>query len=88
MYTYKPERCRLPIKVWAKEGDIEPEALAQIENAASLPFAYHHAVLLSDGHCGYGAPIGGVAAMDGVIVPYFVGKDIGCGMSAIKTKIK
>ena len=88
MYTYKLDECRLPIKVWANQGDIETAALKQIENAASLPFAYHHAVLLSDGHCGYGAPIGGVAAMDGVIVPYFVGKDIGCGMSAIKTKIK
>ncbi len=87
MYTYKPERCRIPIKIWSKKGSMEAGALKQIENAASLPFAFHHNALMPDGHCGYGAPIGGVMAAKGVILPNFVGVDIGCGMLYVGTNL-
>ena len=88
MYTYKPERCRVPIKVWSEKGSIEQGALDQIENIASLPFAFHHIVLAPDGHQGYGMPIGGVLATEGVVIPNAVGVDIGCGMCAVKTYLK
>ncbi len=78
----------LPIKVWAKEGEIEQGALDQISNVAFLPFAFHHIALMPDAHQGYGMPIGGVAALDNVISPNMVGVDIGCGMHAVKTDIK
>ncbi len=38
-------------------------------------------------HQGYGMPIGGVMATEGVIVPNAVGVDIGCGCAAVKTDI-
>jgi len=43
---------------------------------------------MPDAHSGYGMPIGGVMATDGVIVPNAVGVDIGCGMCAVKTDLK
>ncbi len=88
MYIYKPDRCLVPIKVWSQEGDIEQEALTQIENTACLPFIFHHVALSPDGHCGYGMPIGGIVATKEVIVPNMVGVDIGCGMCAVKTSLK
>ena len=38
-------------------------------------------------HWGFGMPIGGVLATRGVVIPYAVGSDIGCGMCAQKTSI-
>jgi len=74
----------LHIKNWAK--GIEEKALAQAVNLSNLPFAYHHIALMPDCHMGYGMPIGGVLATQGVIIPNAVGVDIGCGMLAVKTK--
>lgn len=37
--------------------------------------------LMPDGCAGYGLPIGGVLATEGVVVPYAVGLDIACRMS-------
>lgn len=71
----------LPIKSWA--GDLEEETLNQARNMASLPFARWHVCLMPDAHAGYGMPIGGVMAARDVIVPNAVGKDIGCGMTAV-----
>jgi tRNA-splicing ligase RtcB len=36
---------------------------------------------------GYGMPIGGVLATEGVVIPNAVGVDIGCGMCAVKTNL-
>jgi tRNA-splicing ligase RtcB len=87
MYKFKNEGMKVPCYVWAEEGAIEQGAIDQIINASSLPFAFHHTVLCPDAHQGYGAPIGGVMATDGVVIPFFVGVDIGCGMCAIKTSL-
>ena len=87
MYTYKPERCRVPIKVWSEKGSIEQGALDQIENIASLPFAFHHIVLAPDGHQGYGMPIGGVLATEGVVIPNAVGVDVGCFTGGTKVPL-
>lgn len=78
---------KVPTYIWSQEGGIEQGAIDQIKNASSLPFAFHHTVLCPDGHFGYGAPIGGILATQNVIVPNFVGVDIGCGMLAVRTNI-
>lgn len=42
---------------------------------------------MPDCHTGYTLPIGGVALLDGVISPEYVGYDIGCGMCYIATRL-
>ncbi len=75
-----------PIKMWL--DDIEANALSQAKKMANLPFVHKHIALMPDAHCGYGMPIGGVLATEGVIIPNAVGVDIGCGMCAMRTSIK
>ena len=84
MVRVEKQENSLPIKMWCKP---EEEALEQAINLSKLPFAFHHISLMADAHCGYGMPIGGVLATEGVIVPNAVGVDIGCGMCAIKTSL-
>ena len=74
-----------PIKLWL--DDIEDGAMEQAKNLANLPFIFRHVALMPDAHQGYGMPIGGVMATQGVIVPNAVGVDIGCGMCAVKTTL-
>jgi len=74
-----------PIKLWL--DDIEDGALAQAKNLANLPFIFKHIAIMPDSHQGYGMPIGGVMATQGVIIPNAVGVDIGCGMLSVKTSI-
>jgi tRNA-splicing ligase RtcB len=87
MYKFKKENMKVPCYVYSEQGSIEEEAIEQIENASSLPFAFHHTVLCPDGHQGYGAPIGGIFASKNVVIPNFVGVDIGCGMCAVRTSL-
>ena len=77
---------RLPIKLWL--DDVEEGALQQAKNLANLPFAFKHVALMPDCHQGFGMPIGGVLALDEVIIPNAVGVDIGCGMCAVKTSLE
>lgn len=77
---------KIPIKMWL--NDIEETALQQAKNLANLPFAYKWISIMPDSHSGYGMPIGGVMATNGVIVPNAVGKDQGCGMRAMKTSLE
>lgn len=79
----KFDESRVPIKCWL--DDIESGALEQAMNLSRLPFAFHHIALMPDCHQGYGMPIGGVLATEGVVVPNAVGVDIGCGMIATRT---
>jgi len=74
-----------PIKLWL--DDIEEGALAQAKNLANLPFIHKWIAIMPDSHQGYGMPIGGVMATDGVVIPNAVGVDIGCGMCAVKTSL-
>ncbi len=65
--------------------------LWQLKNVASLPGIVKNAVLMPDGHEGYGFPIGGVAAFDGeegIVSPGGIGYDINCGVRLIKTPLK
>jgi tRNA-splicing ligase RtcB len=75
----------VPVTIYADEGLIAKmmtdRTLSQAMNVATLPGIQGSAVVLPDGHEGYGFPVGGVAAMDaeeGMISPGGVGYDINC----------
>src|SRR5918994_1537198 len=74
--------------LFAPPATIEPEALRQIENTASMPFIFKHVAVMPDCHYGKGATVGTVLATKGSIIPAAVGVDIGCGMIAVKTPLK
>lgn len=76
---------RKPIKLWLAE--IDQDTLGQAKNLANLPFLFHHVAIMPDAHVGYGMPIGGVAATEGVVIPNAVGVDIGCGVCAQPTSL-
>lgn len=82
---YINEDGALVIKSWCENP--EDGAIEQAKNLARLPFAFRQICLMPDTHQGYGMPIGGVMATQGVIVPNAVGVDIGCGMCAVKTSL-
>lgn len=63
---------------------LEQGALDQFESAMQQPFVVRGA-LMPDAHAGYSLPIGAAVATDGVVVPAWVGYDIGCGMCALPT---
>lgn len=79
---------RWPIKLWLPAADLGEKALVQARNLANLPFTFRHVAMMPDAHMGYGMPIGGVLAADGVIIPNAVGLDIGCGMALTKTSLR
>ncbi len=80
---HDPSRQRVPIKCWADDAD--QDTMRQAVNVANLPNVVGHVALMPDAHVGFGMPIGGVVGVQDAIVPYAVGMDIGCGMSAWKT---
>ena len=64
--------------------------LEQIIAMASLPGIIKAAYAMPDFHCGYGFPIGGVAAFskqEGIISPGGVGYDINCGVRLAGTAL-
>lgn len=71
---------------WASE--LDPNALAQAETSAKMPFIPSHIALMPDAHLGLGATIGSVIPTLGAIIPAAVGVDIGCGMAAVKMDLK
>lgn len=71
-----------PFKIFG--DDFEQGALDQFNSALEQPFAVRGA-LMPDAHQGYSLPIGAVVATDGVVLPSWVGYDIGCGMCALPT---
>jgi tRNA-splicing ligase RtcB len=77
--------ARVPVKVWTDR--LEPDAIEQLRNTASLPFVFRHVAAMPDIHLGKGAAVGTVIATKGAIIPAAVGVDIGCGMCAQKTSI-
>jgi len=74
-----------PVHIFG-EG-LDQKVLDQFYSAVNQSFAVR-AALLPDAHLGYSLPIGAVVATDGVILPSWVGYDIGCGMCAVKTPLK
>lgn len=85
---------RVPVTIYANQALIEKmqtdRTIDQAVNVSHLPGIEKHAIVLPDGHEGYGFPIGGVAATnfeDGVISPGGVGYDINCGVRLIRTNL-
>lgn len=78
--THELRNKPLPYIVYGADR-IDELAKSQMEMAMRLPVTLSGA-LMPDGCAGYGLPIGGVlATTDDVVIPYAVGKDIGCRMS-------
>jgi tRNA-splicing ligase RtcB (3'-phosphate/5'-hydroxy nucleic acid ligase) len=77
--------ARVPVKVWTDR--IEPEAIEQLKNIASLPVVHPHVAAMPDVHLGKGATVGSVVPTRNAVCPAAVGVDIGCGMSARRTSI-
>jgi tRNA-splicing ligase RtcB len=73
-------------KIFADEKTIDPEALKQFHSAMDNSFVIRGA-LMPDAHAGYSLPIGAVVATNGVILPSWVGYDIGCGVAAARLDI-
>ncbi len=78
---------RVPVRMWADPADVEPAALAQLRNIASLPWAVGVRVM-PDVHLGKGATVGSVIALRDAVSPAAVGVDIGCGMAAVRTSLR
>ncbi len=68
----------------------QDKTLAQLQHAAHLPGIVAPAIVMPDGHQGYGFPVGGVGATDatdGVLSPGAVGYDINCGVRMLRTTL-
>jgi tRNA-splicing ligase RtcB len=77
----------VPIKSWTQGVPFEPEARAQLERVAELPFIHKWVAAMPDVHHGKGATVGSVIPTHGAIIPAAVGVDIGCGMIASRTSL-
>lgn len=85
---------KVPVTIYADEGlmtkMMTDRTIMQAINVSTLPGIQGHAVVLPDGHEGYGFPVGGVAAMDaeeGMISPGGVGYDINCGVRLLRMNL-
>jgi release factor H-coupled RctB family protein len=65
---------------------IEGEAVRQLYATAKLE-GVRQAVGFPDLHPGKGAPVGAAFVTEGVIYPYLIGGDIGCGMALFRTDL-
>ena len=65
---------------------IEGEALRQLYAAANFD-GMRLAVGFPDLHPGKGSPVGAAFVTEGLIYPYLIGGDIGCGMALFKTDL-
>ncbi len=79
------DNMRVPARIYASEKTFkkifEDRSISQLINTSALPGVVNYVLGMPDMHEGYGAPIGGVGAMDaskGVISPGFVGYDENC----------
>jgi tRNA-splicing ligase RtcB len=64
--------------------NLEPDAVRQLYDAASLPPA-KRVLATADIHVGFGVPIGCVLGLKDAIMPAAVGYDINCGMRLLST---
>ena len=72
-------------KIYGIEN-IDPTAVSHFYDALKQDFAVKGA-LMPDAHVGKDVPIGTVMATKDVILPSFIGFDIGCGLCALQTSI-
>jgi len=84
---------RVPAKIYASDKifhTMDEGVYEQITNVACLPGIVKQAMVMPDGHWGYGFPIGGVAAFstgEGIISPGGIGFDINCGIRMMRTNL-
>jgi len=84
---------RVPGRFFLSESlgrTLEPGAVQQLANVATLPGILKNSLAMPDIHWGYGFPIGGVAGFsvdEGVISPGGVGFDINCGVRLLATPL-
>ncbi|MHC4214070.1 MAG: RtcB family protein [Planctomycetota bacterium] len=85
-------KMNVPVIVFADRKIIEAmdqKVWNQAMNVAALPGIVKASYVMPDAHCGYGFPIGGVAAFDpekgGIVSAGGVGFDISCGVRTITT---
>lgn len=72
------------------EKELEPQAIDQVANVATLPGIVGASMAMPDIHTGYGFAIGGVAAFDlkeGIVSPGGVGYDINCGVRLLRSNL-
>lgn len=65
---------------------IEGESIRQLERVATLPGMLKVAGF-PDLHPGKGGPVGAAMLTEGVVYPYLVGSDVGCGMALFTTDL-
>lgn len=97
-YIYEVEKSgkmNVPVRIFASEKIFKnmqnDNTLQQGINMSQLPGIYKHALIMPDGHQGYGLPIGAVVAFDiknGCISPGGVGYDINCGVRLLTTNLE
>jgi len=75
-------KIETPYKIYAELLDETTQK--QFKDVLGEPYVTRGA-LMPDAHAGYTMPIGAVCATKDIVVPQFVGFDIGCGMCAYKT---
>jgi len=75
-------KTQTPYKIYAEL--LDEISQQQFNNVLAQKYVTY-AALMPDAHAGYTMPIGAVCATKNVVVPQFVGFDIGCGMCAYKT---
>jgi tRNA-splicing ligase RtcB len=85
----------VPARIYANQAMIrqasDDHALEQVANVAQLPGIVGASLAMPDIHCGYGFPVGGVAAFrvdEGVVSPGGVGYDINCGVRLMAAKLQ
>jgi len=85
---------RVPARAYSSEKLLEDmlqdKTLEQLVNGSTLPGLVRYAMVMADGHEGYGVPIGFVGATDaeeGVISPGTVGFDQNCGMRLLTSQL-
>jgi len=66
----------------------EDRSLEQLVQSASLPKVISPLVAMPDVHEGFGLPIGGVMATDGLVSSGAVGMDINCGVRLLYSQLK
>ncbi len=87
------EGMRVPVRIIATKkllDEMDLQVYDQAANVATLPGILKNSFVMSDGHSGYGFPIGGVAAIDaetGIISPGGIGFDVNCGMRLVLTNM-
>src|SRR5262245_55059352 len=78
---------RTPVRLVASSKTwIEGEALRQLYATARLD-RVRQAVGFPDLHPGKGSPVGAAFVTQGMIYPYLIGADIGCGIALFKTDL-